>query len=129
MMTTFVNALMSAEADAVRGAPYGVPSSDRVNVGSGYRQRDSGTRPATLELAIPKLRQGSYLLDWLARGRELSVLLGGSDGQGPAGHLVFVLPVTSAPAAVSADRLRSKRPVSTLRIMRSIPCTPAPTAS
>ena len=29
--------------------------------------------------------------------------------------------VTSAPAAVSADRLRSKRPVSTLWIIRSIP--------
>jgi hypothetical protein len=32
-------------------------------------------------------------------------------------------PVTSAPAAVSADRLRSKRPVRTLRTIRSMPCT------
>ena len=30
--------------------------------------------------------------------------------------------VTSAPAAVSADRLRSKRPVCTFRTSRSIPC-------
>ena len=30
--------------------------------------------------------------------------------------------VISAPAAVSADRLRSKRPVSMLRIIRSMPC-------
>ena len=34
--------------------------------------------------------------------------------------------VTSAPAAVKADRLRSKRPVSTLRIMRSMPCAACP---
>jgi hypothetical protein len=37
MLTTFINTLMSAEADAVCGAPYGVPSADRVNVRNGYR--------------------------------------------------------------------------------------------
>lgn len=44
MLTTFVNALMPAEADAVCGAPYGMPSPDRVNVRNSYRHRDFGTR-------------------------------------------------------------------------------------
>jgi ricin-type beta-trefoil lectin protein len=34
MLTTFINTLMSAEADAVCGAPYGMPGPDRVNVRS-----------------------------------------------------------------------------------------------
>ena len=54
MLTTFINALMSAEADAVCGAPYGMPSPDRVNVRNGYRHRDFDTRAGTLDLAIPQ---------------------------------------------------------------------------
>jgi putative transposase len=65
MLTTFVNALMPAEADAVCGAPYGAPSPDRVNVRNGCRHRDFDTRAGTLEVAIPRLRSGSYFPDWL----------------------------------------------------------------
>ncbi len=36
MVTTLANALMSAEADAVCGVPYGVASADRVNQRNGY---------------------------------------------------------------------------------------------
>ena len=39
MLTTFINALMSAEADAVCGAPYGLPGPERVNVRNGYSTR------------------------------------------------------------------------------------------
>src|SRR6266576_5021189 len=70
MLTTFVNTLMSAEADAVCGAPYGMPGPDRVNVRNGYRHRDSGTRAGTLDVAIPKLRAGSYFPDWLLERRR-----------------------------------------------------------
>jgi transposase-like protein len=70
MLTTFVNTLMSAEADAICGAPYGIPSPDRVNVRNGYRQRDFDTRAGTLEVAIPKLRSGSYFPDWLLERRR-----------------------------------------------------------
>jgi transposase-like protein len=70
MLTTFVNALMSAEADAVCGAPYGMPSPDRVNVRNGYRHRDFDTRAGTLDVAIPKLRSGSYFPDWLLERRR-----------------------------------------------------------
>jgi transposase-like protein len=70
MLTTFINTLMSAEADAICGAPYGTPSPDRVNVRNGYRQRDFDTRAGTLEVAIPKLRSGSYFPDWLLERRR-----------------------------------------------------------
>src|SRR5213595_379005 len=70
MLATFINALMSAEADALCGAPYGTPSPERVNVRNGYRQRDFDTRAGTLEVAIPKLRSGSYFPDWLLERRR-----------------------------------------------------------
>ncbi len=70
MLTTFTSTLMPAEADAVCGAPYGMPSPDRVNVGNGYRHRDFGTRAGTLEVAIPELRSGSYFPGWLLERRR-----------------------------------------------------------
>ena len=53
MMTTFLNTLMSAEADAICGAPYGTTSPERSNVRNGYRPREFDTRTGPLELAIP----------------------------------------------------------------------------
>jgi putative transposase len=70
LLTTFVDALMSAEADAVCGAPYGMASPDRVNVRNGYRHRDFDTRAGTLDLSIPRLRQGTYFPDWLLERRR-----------------------------------------------------------
>ncbi len=70
LLTTFINTLMSAEADAVCGAPYGESSSDRTNVRNGYRHRDFDTRAGTLDVAIPKLRAGSYFPDWLLERRR-----------------------------------------------------------
>src|ERR1044071_7242272 len=70
MVKTFAEALMSAEADAVCGAPYGERSDERVNQRNGYRHRDWDTRAGTVELAIPKLRQGSYFPEWLLQHRR-----------------------------------------------------------
>ena len=70
MITTFVQALMGAEADAVCGAEYGVRSEDRSNTRNGYRHRDWDTRVGTIDLAIPKLRSGSYFPDWLLEHRR-----------------------------------------------------------
>jgi putative transposase len=70
MVKTFAEALMSAEADALCGAGYGERSDERVNSRNGYRQRDWDTRVGTVELAIPKLRQGSYFPDWLLQHRR-----------------------------------------------------------
>src|SRR5690242_2340381 len=72
MVKAFAEALMGAEADAVCGAPYGQPSEDRVNYRNGYRQRRWDTRAGTIDLAIPKLRQGSYFPEWLLERRRRS---------------------------------------------------------
>jgi putative transposase len=70
MVGTFAESLISAEADALCGAPYGERSSDRVNSRNGYRTREWDTRAGTIELEIPKLRQGSYFPDWLLQPRR-----------------------------------------------------------
>jgi putative transposase len=70
MVLGFVQALMSAEADAACGAMLGERSADRVNRRNGYRERRLDTRVGTLELAIPKLRAGSYYPDWLLEPRR-----------------------------------------------------------
>src|SRR5436305_5692137 len=70
MVKTFAEALMSAEADAICGAPYGQRSDERVNSRNGYRTREWDTRAGTVELAIPKLRSGSYFPDWLLQHRR-----------------------------------------------------------
>src|SRR3954469_15083322 len=70
MLTAFVQALMSADADSVCGAEYGTRSPDRTNRRNGYRPREWDTRAGTIELAIPKLREGSYFPDWLLERRK-----------------------------------------------------------
>jgi putative transposase len=70
LLTTFINTLMSAEADAVCGAGYGQASPERTNRRNGYRAREFDTRAGTLDLAVPKLRQGSYFPEWLLERRK-----------------------------------------------------------
>src|SRR5215217_8616914 len=70
LLGTFINTLLSAEADAVCGADYGQSSPERVNSRNGYRHRDFDTRAGTLDVAIPKLRQGSYFPEWLLERRK-----------------------------------------------------------
>ncbi len=52
--------LMAAEVDQLTGAAAGVRSPDRINHRNGYRERGWETRVGRIELAIPKLRKGSY---------------------------------------------------------------------
>jgi transposase-like protein len=52
--------LMTAEVDQLTGAAAGVRSPDRINHRNGYRERGWETRVGRIELAIPKLRKGSY---------------------------------------------------------------------
>jgi transposase-like protein len=54
----------------VCGACYGQSSPERVNVRNGYRHREFDTRVGTLDVAIPKLREGSYYPDWLLERRR-----------------------------------------------------------
>src|SRR5215211_6970830 len=70
MVKDFAEALMSAEADALCGAAYGERSPERVNRRNGYRERDWDTRVGSIELAVPKLREGSYFPEWLLQPRR-----------------------------------------------------------
>jgi putative transposase len=70
MVRAFAENLMSAEADARCGAPYGERSDERVNRRNGYRDRDFDTRAGTIELRVPKLRQGTYYPEWLFERRR-----------------------------------------------------------
>lgn len=74
LVEEFANMLMSAEADAICGAPYGEISPDRVNRRNGYRDRPWDTRAGTVGLKVPKLRQGSYFPDWLLERRRRAEL-------------------------------------------------------
>lgn len=65
MLAAFANTLMSAQASAACGAALGERSEERVNSRNGYRSRDWDTRVGTIDLAVPKLREGSYYPDWL----------------------------------------------------------------
>ncbi|HJQ88578.1 MAG TPA: IS256 family transposase [Propionibacteriaceae bacterium] len=70
MVQIFAEALMSADADTVCGAAYGQRSPDRRNIRNGYRSRGWDTRAGSIELAVPKLREGSYFPDWLLERRR-----------------------------------------------------------
>jgi putative transposase len=65
-----VNALLSADADALCGAEWGERSAERSNRRNGYRERRWDTRAGTIDLRIPKLREGSYFPDWLLERRR-----------------------------------------------------------
>ncbi len=70
LLGTFINSLLSAQADSVCGAEYGARTDGRVNRRNGYRHRDLDTRVGTLDVAIPKLREGSFFPDWLLERRK-----------------------------------------------------------
>ena len=72
LLQTMINALLSADADAVVGAEWGQPSPDRVTHRNGYRHRDLDTRAGTIDVAIPKLRSGTYFPEWLLERRKRS---------------------------------------------------------
>ena len=65
MLQAFAQTLMSAQASSMCGAAYGERSEERTNSRNGYRVRDWDTRVGTIELSIPKLREGTYNPEWL----------------------------------------------------------------
>ena len=70
LLQTMINALLSADADAVVGAEYGRPSPERTAQRNGYRHRGLDTRVGTVDVAIPKLRTGTYFPEWLLERRK-----------------------------------------------------------
>ncbi len=100
MIRAFAQKMMDAEVEVACGAGYGEVSPSRVNSRNGYRPREWDTRAGTVELAVPKLRHGSYFPSFLEhrrraeRGRRAPGALPGHSGaragddrrQGLRGH-------------------------------------------
>ncbi|NPV60893.1 MAG: IS256 family transposase [Actinobacteria bacterium] len=70
MVATMAEMLMSAEVSAICGADYRERTDERVNSRNGSRHRPWDTRVGTIDLAIPKLREGSYFPSWLLEPRR-----------------------------------------------------------
>jgi len=70
MMRLMAQMLMDAEVSSICGAEYRERSDERVNSAGGHRQRPWDTRVGTIDLEIPKLRQGSYYPAWLLEPRR-----------------------------------------------------------
>jgi putative transposase len=60
MIREFAQRMMDADVEVRCNAGYGEVTPDRMNSRNGYRRRERDTRAGTVELAIPKLRSGSY---------------------------------------------------------------------
>ncbi len=70
LLQTVINALLSADAEAVVGAEWGKPTPTRSAQRNGYRHRDLDTRIGTIDVAVPKLRTGTYFPEWLLERRK-----------------------------------------------------------
>jgi hypothetical protein len=103
---------VGADVDAFCGARCGEHSPERSNRRDGYSERNWDTRVGSLELAMPKLREGSYFPDWLLQARRraeqasVSVI---ADA-----HLAGVSRVGSRTGAAARRRADLEEPVSRL---------------
>ena len=70
MIKGFAQRMMDADVEVRCNAGYGEVTPDRVNSRNGYRLREWDTRAGTIELAVPKLRQGSYYPGFLEHRRR-----------------------------------------------------------
>ena len=66
----FVHELMEEEVRALVGAGRYERTEERTTYRNGVRHRQWDTRVGTLDLAIPKLRSGSYFPGWLEPRRR-----------------------------------------------------------
>ena len=65
MLAFAAERLMEAEIDVRTGAPHGARAPDRLVHRNGYRERGWDTRAGRIDLAIPRLRKGSYFPSFL----------------------------------------------------------------
>jgi hypothetical protein len=70
MVVTFAERLMAADVEVLCNAGYGEITPERTNCRNGYRSRQLDTRVGSIDLAIPKLREGSYYPSWLLEPRR-----------------------------------------------------------
>ncbi|CAM3790081.1 Mutator family transposase [Roseateles saccharophilus] len=65
MVQFMAQRLMEIDAEGRCGAGYDEKSAERINSRNGFRDRTWETRAGSVELKIPKLRQGSYFPEFL----------------------------------------------------------------
>jgi transposase-like protein len=70
MVRAFAQKMMDAEVEAACGAGCGEVSPSRVNSRNGCRHREWDTRVGAVELAVPRLRQGSCFPSFLEHRRR-----------------------------------------------------------
>jgi putative transposase len=70
MIREFAQRMMDADVEVRCNAAYGEVTPQRVNSRNGYRPREWDTRAGTIELAIPRLREGSYFPEFLTHRRR-----------------------------------------------------------
>ena len=87
-LRVLMDAIMDAEVSARIGAEHGERSPDRLTHRNGYRSRTWDTRVGTMELRIPKLREGSYFPSLLEPRRTSEKCAAGGDTAGIRGGRV-----------------------------------------
>ncbi|GIH73301.1 hypothetical protein Mth01_55540 [Sphaerimonospora thailandensis] len=70
MIREFAQRMMDAEVEQICGAGYGEINDQRLNTRNGYRARPWDTRAGSIELAVPRLRSGSYFPEFLLDKRR-----------------------------------------------------------
>jgi putative transposase len=70
LLLKMLEQVTESEANAACGPSYGNRDGGRVNQRNGYRDRAFETRLGTLDLSIPKLRQGSHFPSFLTPRRR-----------------------------------------------------------
>ena len=65
MVQFMAQRLMELDVEGRCGAGYDEKSAERINSRNGYRERTWDTRAGSVELKIPRLRQGSYFPEFL----------------------------------------------------------------
>jgi putative transposase len=73
MVQFMAQRLMELDVEGRCGAGYDEKTPERLNSRNGYRERTWDTRAGSVELKIPKLRQGSYFPECLGMPRTRAV--------------------------------------------------------
>ena len=87
-LRVLVEGIMDAEVTSRIGAEYGERSPERVTQRNGYRSRAWDTRVGTMELHIPKLREGSYFPSLLEPRRPQRASSAGGHSAGLCGRCI-----------------------------------------
>ena len=87
-LRVLVEEIMEADVSSRTGAGYGERNPERVTQRNGYRSRAWDTRVGTMELQIPKLREGSYFPSLLEPTASQRASSAGGDPAGVCGGCI-----------------------------------------